>query len=99
MRKIKKFVDAISEELEDAKEYAESYVEAKAKGETGIATRYKEMAGDEIKHAMYLHEMVVAEIKEISKVYTPPAEMEEKWNKAHKEYVEKVAWVKQMLAL
>ena len=99
MRKIKKFVDAISEELEDAKEYAESYVEAKAKGETGMANRYKEMASDEIKHAMYLHEMVVAEIKEISKVYTPPAEMEEKWNKAHKEYVEKVAWVKQMLAL
>ena len=32
MKKIKKFVNAISEELEDAKEYAESYVEAKAKG-------------------------------------------------------------------
>lgn len=99
MRKIKKFVDAISEELEDAKEYAESYVEAKAKGETGIANRYKEMAGDEIKHAMYLHEMVVAEIKEISKVYTPPSDMQEKWDMAHKEYVEKVAWIKQMLVL
>lgn len=99
MRKIKKFVDAISEELEDAKEYAESYVEAKAKGETGIANRYKEMAGDEIKHAMYLHEMAVAEIKEISKVYTPPADMQEKWDMAHKEYVEKAAWIKQMLAM
>jgi imidazolonepropionase-like amidohydrolase len=99
MRKIKKFVDAISEELEDAKEYAESYVEAKAKGETGIANRCKEMAGDEIKHAMYLHEMVVAEIKEISKVYTPPADMQEKWDMAHKEYVEKAAWIKQMLAM
>lgn len=99
MRKIKKFVDAISEEVEDAKEYAESYVEARAKGETGIANRYKEMAEDEIKHAMYLHEMVVAEIKEISKVYTPPADMEEKWTKAHKEYVESIALVKQMLAM
>jgi hypothetical protein len=99
MKKIQKFVDAISEEIEDAKEYAEAYVEAKAKGEVGIATRYKEMAGDELKHAMYLHEMVVAEIKEISKVFTPPANMQEKWDIAHKEYVEKAAWVKQMLAM
>ena len=40
-----------------------------------------------------------AEIKEISKVYTPPADMQEKWDKAHKEYVEKAAWVKQMLSM
>lgn len=99
MKKIKKFVDAISEELEDAKEYAESYVEAKAKGEVGIATRYKEMAGDELKHAMFLHEMVVAEIKEISKIFTPPTAMQEKWDMAHKEYVEKAAWIKQMLTM
>ena len=99
MRKIKKLVEAIEEEIESAREYAECYVERKAKGDLPIANRYKEMASDEIKHAMYLHEIAVAEIKEISKVYTPPADMEEKWNRSHKEYVEKAAWIKQMLAL
>lgn len=32
-------------------------------------------------------------------VIVPPADMQEKWEKAHKEYVENVAWVKQMLLL
>jgi ferritin len=99
MRKIKKLVDSMLEEIEDAKEYAECYLEHKAKGFLNVANRYKEMATDELKHAMYLHEISVDEIKEISKIYTPPVEMEEKWEKAHKEYVEKIAWIKQMLAM
>jgi hypothetical protein len=99
LRTIKKHVDAIEEEIEGAKCYAEKYVEAKAKGDIGRANRYKEMANDEIKHAMYIHEWAVADVDMLSKIYTPPVEMQEKWDKAHKEYVEKIAWVKQMLAL
>jgi hypothetical protein len=99
LRAIKKYVEAIEEEIEGAKDYAEKYVEAKAKGDIGRANRYKEMAGDEIKHAMYVHEWAVADVEMLSKVYTPPAEMMEKWEKAHKEYVEKIAWIKQMLSL
>lgn len=99
MRAIKKFVDAIDEEIESAKEYAEEYVEYKAKGDMQAANRYKEMANDELKHANYEHEWAVKEIENVSKVYTAPVEMQEAWNKAHKEYVEKVAWIKQMLAL
>jgi hypothetical protein len=93
------YVDHIDEEIEDAKEYAEKYVEEKAKGQMDIANRYKEMATDELKHATYLHEMAVAEIEQVSKVFKPPAWMEEKWEKSHNEYVEKVAWIKQMLAM
>ena len=63
------------------------------------ATRYKEMANDELKHANYIHEWAVKEIDEISKVYSAPVEMMEAWEKAHKKYVEKVAWIKQMLSL
>jgi hypothetical protein len=48
---------------------------------------------------MYIHEWAVADVDMLSKIYTPPVEMQEKWDKAHKEYVEKIAWVKQMLAL
>lgn len=99
MRAIKKFVEAIDEELESAKEYAEKYVEHKAKNDMQTATRYKEMANDELKHANYEHEWAVKEIDELSKVYTAPVEMQEAWEKAHKVYVESVAWIKQMLAM
>jgi hypothetical protein len=99
MKKIKDYVERIEEEIEDAKEYAERYVECKVKDNMSSANKYKEMASDELKHAMYLHEFAVNEINELSKVYTPPANMQEVWNKAHREYVEKVAWVKQMLSM
>jgi hypothetical protein len=61
MRSIKKYVEAIEEELEGAKDYAEKYVEAKAKGETNKASRYHEMANDELKHSTYIHEWAVKE--------------------------------------
>ena len=99
MKMIKKYVDTIAEEIEGAKEYAEKYVECKAKGNTARAQKYKEMATDELKHTTYIHDMAIQDIEELKKIYTPPVEMEEKWDKVHKEYVESVAWVKQMLTL
>lgn len=99
MRKIQKMVEQIDEEICGAKDYAEKYVEYKAVGNNAYATRYKEMANDELKHATYLHDIATATIEEINKVFKPTIEMEEKWEKSHKEYVEKVAWVKQMLAM
>lgn len=99
MRSIKKYVEHIDEEIESAEEYAEKYVECKAKGNMQAANRYREMAEDELKHAMYIHEWATKEIEEISKVYAPPVDMLEKWEHEHKKYVEKVAWVKQMLAM
>ena len=68
MRAIKKYVEAIDEEIEGAKDYAEKYVECKAKGDMSKANRYKEMASDELKHAMYQHEWAVVEIEEIGRV-------------------------------
>ena len=99
MKSIKKYVEHLNEEIESAEEYAEKYVECKAKGNMPNAHRYKEMAEDELKHAMYIHEFAVKEIEEISKIYTPPVNMLEKWEHEHKKYVEKVAWIKQMLAM
>lgn len=63
MKKIKEYVEAIDEELEGAKEYAEKYVECKAKDNMQSATKYKEMANDELKHAMYEHEWAVKKLK------------------------------------
>lgn len=99
MRSIKAYVEHIDEELEGAKDYAEKYVEAKAKGNMNMANKYKEMATDELRHAGYVHEFAVNEIENISKVYTPPIEMQKKWEESHKEYVEQAAWIRQMLSM
>lgn len=99
MKAIKHYVDLIDEEIEGAKEYAEKYVECKAKGHTNRAMKYKEMAEDELKHCTYLHDMAVQEIEELNKVFVAPVEMQEMWDKSHKLYVERVAWVRKMLEM
>lgn len=99
MKMIKVLVEQLDEELEGAKEYAEKYVECKVKGNMQRASRYKEMAEDELKHSGYIHEMAVQEIEQLKKVYTAPADMQEKWDKSHKEYVERAAWIRQMLLM
>lgn len=99
MTKIKILTDHISEELDGAKVYAENYVEQKVKGNSAMANRYKEMANDELKHAAYLHELVVAEITEAERTIKAPENMLQRWSEKHAEYVDKSAWVKQMLAM
>ena len=99
MTKIKLLAEEMLDELCSAKDYAEKYVEFKAKEEMQWANRFKEMANDELKHANYLHELVIQEIETLSKTFTPPQSMLDKWEKSHKKYVEKAAWVKQMLTM
>jgi len=99
MTRIKKLADEMSDELDSAKEYAEEYLTFKAKNNSTWASRYKEMATDELKHAGYIHERAMSEIDELRNVYTPPQEMLEKWNSDHKKYIERAAWIKQMLAM
>lgn len=99
MTRIKKLAEEIDDELCSAKEYAEDYLTFKAKGNSQWATRYKEMAQDELKHADYIHDRAIAEIDELRSVYTPPEEMLEKWDSDHKKYIEKAAWIRQMLAM
>ena len=106
MERIGKYVDHIKEELEGAKEYAECYVDYKVRSNNSsdpyskeMTARYKEMANDELRHANYLHEEAMTEISKLEQVITPPEEMLERWKSAHNYYVEKTAWVKQMLAL
>lgn len=99
MRRIKELADQIGEELEGAKCYAESYLDFKAAGDSRQAGRYMEMAQDELKHAGYIHDLAVTEIDKLRTVYTPPADMEEAWNLSHKRYIERAAWIRQMLAM
>lgn len=99
MTKIKEFADEIVEELESAKEYAEEYLTLKAQDNGTWANRYKEMAQEELKHAGYIHDRAVVEIENLRKVYTPPQDMLDKWDADHKRYIEKAAWIRQMLAM
>lgn len=99
MKIIQKMADSIKEEMEGAKEYTEKYLMLKAEGGVTNANRYKEMALDEIKHATYLHDEVVQKIEELKGTYTVPVDMQEKWDKMHKEYIEQMAYIKTMLNL
>lgn len=98
MKKIQDYVDKIDEELMDAKEYAEMYLTFKA-SDSIFTSKAKEMAEDELKHAGYVHDIAVAEINELKRVFTAPAEMQEEWDRAHKVYLEKTAWIRQMLQM
>ena len=100
MTKIKKYVDGIAEELDGAKNYIEKALECKAAGNTNRYTKYKEMSMQELGHAMNLHEFAVQDIEELKKVYPEiPSDMMDKWDKAHVDFVEKAAWIKQMQAM
>jgi hypothetical protein len=101
MTEIKNLAEEIIEEVESAKDYAERYVGSKAEKDMEWARRYKEMTEDELKHAKYLHELVVSKIEAYSAVYdiAAPVRMVEAWEACHKKYVELAAWVRQMLEL
>ena len=72
MTKIKKLMEHIADELSDAKEYAEKYIECKASEKSTPAARYKEMAEDELKHARYIHDMAMQEIEALEKCSRRP---------------------------
>ena len=99
MTRIKNLADKIKDELCDAKDYAEEALYYKSKSNGEWYSRYKSMAEDELKHAGYLHDRVVSEIDQLKAVMTPPEDMLDKWNHEHREYIEKAAWIKQMLAM
>ena len=101
MTKIKKYVDQIAEELDGAKNYIEKALEYKAMGNNSDnATRYntyKEMSIQELSHANNIHQFAVQDIERLKAVYHEiPSDMMESWEKAHKNFVEKAAWIKQM---
>lgn len=97
MRKIQELVEMVDEELCGAKTYAEKYLELRAFNDTAFASKFKTMAYDELNHAMTLHDYAIEQIQSLNRVYTAPQKMQEKWDKSHAKYVEKTAWIRQML--
>ena len=100
MTKIKRYVDDIADELKDAKKYMEIALEYKAAGDGARYNTYKDMSVQELSHSSNLHQFAVQDIEKLKAVYPDiPSDMMEKWNKAHVDYVEKAAWIKQMQAM
>lgn len=99
MKQIHKAIENIKEELEGAKDYAEKYIDSKARGNMQRAEKYLEMAKDELKHAGYLRDMALQDLEGIKKVYELPDELEEVWEHEHKRVLECMAVVKHMLSM
>ena len=99
MKIIKKLVDSIDDELKYAQEYAERFVEEKANNDSEWANTFRGMSEQEVDHAMKLHSYTTQKIEKLKAVYQPSQDMLGKWEKAHKEYVDGVARIKQMLAM
>lgn len=100
MKKIKEYADRIEDELESAKDYIEKGLWYKTKGNQTRYSKYKDMSIQELNHAMTLHEFAVQDIEELEKVYPEiPSYMMDKWTKSHNEYIEKMAFIKQMQAM
>lgn len=103
MRKILEYLDQIDDEIESAKGYAETYLEYKVdktkERSEEFATKYKSMAEDEIRHAAFLHDVATMRVSEVSEVYTLPVDVLNLWEKSHHKYIEKIAWIKQMLEM
>lgn len=100
MKKIKDYIDKIEDEICGAKEYIETALWYKAKGDNNRYAKYKEMSIQELGHAMNIHQFAAEDIDALEKVYPDiPEDMMNKWTKSHNEYVEKVAWIKQMQSM
>lgn len=97
MKLMDKIIEHIHEELDGAKDYAEKYIENKAKGNTMRSGIFKEMANDELRHAEHIYEFGVKDMDDIQKVYTLNMEDVERWEHCKKHFVEKTAWIRHML--
>lgn len=99
MREIKELAENMKEELDGAEKYAKMYLTYKNENQSHAKKLY-EMAEDELKHAMYLHEIAIAKIKSVqSKEVDVPDFMMMLWEDEHKRYIDNMTKVKIMLTL
>jgi DNA-binding transcriptional regulator YiaG len=97
MKIIEKMLHALSEEIEGAENYAEQYIEHKARGVMHKASRYKEMSLDELKHAEYLRDFYIIDVDAYKTVYSMSDAEVHQWEHGLKKCAEKMATIKLML--
>lgn len=92
------YMEHVIEELEGAREYAEKYIDFKARGNAARANAYKGMAQDELRHAGMVYEFAAQDMEAIGRIYTLPEDVQEKWDHMVKKYADCSAKIKMMLA-
>jgi hypothetical protein len=99
MKTLDRMIDDLEEEVEGAREYAEKYIDCRAKGNIPRANKYKEMAQDELKHAGYIRDFAIADAEGIKRVHTLTEEEEHKWEHSHKKLNDEIAMIQHLLSM
>lgn len=95
MKKIQEYIDHIKEEVDDAHNYAEKYVELKTSNPQW-GKMYHDMSTQELVHAQNFKTMGESVYNDIKATYMPEA-THEQWEKCLRKYADKVARTKMML--
>ena len=99
MKLLEKMLDHLEDEIEGAREYAEKYIECKARGTMPRANRYNEMANDELKHASFLREMDIADVSELKRAYQMTEEEQSLWDHGQKRLTDEMALIMHILSM
>jgi ferritin len=94
MKIIEKLIDHITDEIEGAEEYAEKSIECRARGHNTRATKYKEMAHDELRHAEEIYTFAEEDIEAIRRAHPLTVDEEELWAHFKKRMHEHVSRIK-----
>ena len=97
MKLINDFIEEIRDEVESAEDYADDYIESKARGNVPRAHKYREMALDELKHAENVRDFSIADMESVRKVYTPTEEDLEHWSRELHKINDDIATIHRML--
>lgn len=96
MKIIEQIADMIDEEVEDALKYARCAIQNDS--DTELARTYRAIAGEELSHAMRLHEQVVRLIKKYRDEHgEPPEKMMDRYDYIHERQMKKYADAKVLI--
>lgn len=98
VKAIAELIDLMDDELENAKEYAERFIMMSTNNDD-YAKKFKTMSEESLNHSTIIYTLIVREINKLKAAYTPPVKMKEFWKQKEEKYIEKSAWIKQMLSL
>lgn len=99
MKKIKRLVENIGDEIEDAEKYAVEAMRTKAE-DPELSKIYAELARQELGHADTLHNQAVRIIKAYKATGAEtPLSMQIIWDWEHEKIVDKTTRIKQMLEM
>lgn len=98
MKIINNLIEKIDEEVESAEDYADKFIENKAKGNMSRAQKYREMSTDELRHAENVRDFSIADMESVRRVYSPSEEDLEHWERSLHKINERIATIHRMLS-